>query len=138
MMDIYRYSPLNAERKEFRLMTLLPSSDSSDISITIDHTAFSPPEQVPHYEALSYVWGNVDSRKAITIVDNKNWRSREHPKCLMVTANLHDALQGLRHEQIPRFMWIDAICINQLDIEERSSQVSRMGEIYSHADQVII
>jgi hypothetical protein len=34
--------------------------------------------------------------------------------------------------------WIDTVCINQDDVEERSAEVSRMGTIYSRAHQVII
>jgi hypothetical protein len=35
-------------------------------------------------------------------------------------------------------MWIDAICINQLDPEERTSQVNQMREIYSQAIMTVI
>lgn len=36
------------------------------------------------------------------------------------------------------FFWIDAICINQDDLEERSAQVAIMPQIYSKADCVIV
>lgn len=36
------------------------------------------------------------------------------------------------------FLWIDAICINQADLEERSAQVRIMPRIYSNADCVIV
>jgi hypothetical protein len=31
-------------------------------------------------------------------------------------------------------MWIDAICINQENLEEKARQVSFMGEVFSHAE----
>jgi len=46
-----------------------------------------------------------------------------------VTTNLYSALQQLRREGIER-VWVDALCINQQNTEERSHQVRRMGAIY--------
>lgn len=37
-----------------------------------------------------------------------------------------------------RFFWVDAICINQNDLEERSAQVQIMPQIYSKASCVIV
>jgi hypothetical protein len=37
-----------------------------------------------------------------------------------------------------RIVWIDAICINQKDLDERSQQVSLMRKIFSHASNVVI
>lgn len=37
-----------------------------------------------------------------------------------------------------RMFWIDALCINQQDIEERIQQIQIMGKIHSSADQVLI
>ncbi|KAK0641505.1 hypothetical protein B0T16DRAFT_215402 [Cercophora newfieldiana] len=39
--------------------------------------------------------------------------------------------------QAPTLFWIDAICINQQDIDERSSQVQIMGQIYKAAQHVV-
>lgn len=36
------------------------------------------------------------------------------------------------------FFWVDAICINQEDLEERSAQVQIMPDIYSNASCVIV
>ncbi len=38
----------------------------------------------------------------------------------------------------PNYYWIDALCISQSDVTERSQQVSRMKEIYTQAQEVII
>lgn len=53
-----------------------------------------------------------------------------------VTINLYNALRHMRHEEHVRVFWIDAICICQTDIEERSKQVLRMQDIYSMARDV--
>ena len=55
---------------------------------------------------------------------------------LPVTLNLHTAFQYLRMQDKPRVMWADAVCINQRDPDERSSQVSLMADIYRPAVEV--
>ena len=56
----------------------------------------------------------------------------------LVTENLHAALQHLRPEQEPLNIWVDQICINQEDQEERGQLVMLMHEIFSRSDQVTI
>jgi hypothetical protein len=51
-----------------------------------------------------------------------------------VSENLHAALMEIR--SFHRFFWIDAICINQEDLVERSQQVALMNAIYRSADSV--
>jgi hypothetical protein len=55
-----------------------------------------------------------------------------------VTPNLGAALQRLRREDEVRIVWIDALCINQNDLDERASQVSFMREIYASARRVVV
>ena len=47
-------------------------------------------------------------------------------------------LQYLRYEEKFRILWIDAICVDQQNIEERGHQVSRMADIYRVANPVIV
>ena len=81
--------------------------------------------------ALSYVWGPQTPRRFITVNGTNQFG---------VTPNLYDALIQLRRTQRIRQgfkVWIDAICINQDDLAERSQQVSRMCETYQSAWQVV-
>ncbi|RYP52665.1 hypothetical protein DL768_002221 [Monosporascus sp. mg162] len=80
------------------------------------------------YEALSYVWGDEGNRQPISI-DNHD---------LKVTSNLHAALLRLRDRLLPRVIWIDAICINQGDPNEKGQQVQSMAKIYAKASRVIV
>ena len=57
---------------------------------------------------------------------------------LGVTRNLRKALQNLRHTTETRVFWIDAICIDQKNIEERNSQVRLMREVYQKASEVVV
>lgn len=75
------------------------------------------------YRAVSYVWGPSSVTRNI-LIDGKRF---------VVRANLWDFLAEARREKYTCSLWIDAICINQEDIEERSSQVANMGLVYSKA-----
>jgi hypothetical protein len=55
-----------------------------------------------------------------------------------LTTNLEFALRHLRLEERERTFWINAICINQLHVEERNQQVRFMGEFYKAAQQTTI
>lgn len=80
------------------------------------------------YEALSYQWGPIDTSQVIYI-NKKGFR---------VSARLFRAIHHLRAPEKSRTVWIDAICVNQDDLVERSSQVLLMPQIYSNATSVIV
>lgn len=82
----------------------------------------------PPFEALSYVWGGTDNCATILVND----------ACVSVTKSLETALRRLRFPDRPRTLWVDYICINQYDVEERNRQVARMGLIYEIAKTVLV
>jgi hypothetical protein len=49
-----------------------------------------------------------------------------------------DMLLQLRRPHKHRYLWIDAICLNQKDGDEKAQQIPLMGEIYSQADKLHI
>lgn len=97
---------------------------------------------LPSYAALSYCWGNPfpSNHGADPALD---WELPTHSaicngKTIYLRRNLHEALQHLRKlESLPGYIWVDALCINQNDDNERSSQVSIMSEIYGRAEVVL-
>jgi len=84
------------------------------------------------YEALSYVWGSENNKKPIYVRGNHS----NHE--LRVTANLYAALSHLRHCVVERLLWVDAVCINQADNDEKGQQVQSMAKIYAKASRVIV
>lgn len=82
------------------------------------------------FDALSYAWGAPKDTVPISIND----------KQVQVTKNLHAALSAFRRngKMCTRLLWVDAVCINQKDVAERSHQVQLMKEIYSRAGIVHI
>lgn len=68
----------------------------------------------------------------------KNTLKTSNQREVLVTQNLSRALPYLRLRYRPRVLWIDALCVNQSDLLERSSQVERMADIYQGASNVIV
>ena len=130
--------PLDFPTFEFRLLRLLPAGeDEADDGIIRcslgyeflierydDPTGITFP--VPDYVALSYCWGDPAITRLISVNDLP----------VQVTTNLEAALRALRNRKV-KTVWIDALCINQLDLLERGLQVMRMGLIYSNASYVM-
>ncbi|KAJ8126832.1 hypothetical protein O1611_g6807 [Lasiodiplodia mahajangana] len=112
--------------RNIRLLELLPGRPSDDIRCVLTTHPLLP--GVVKYEALSYVWGDPDVTKPISVNGDS----------LQVTVNLRSALRHLRRTNKSRILWVDAICIDQSDPDERAYQVSFMGDIYRSAKRVII
>ncbi|KAF2264433.1 HET-domain-containing protein [Lojkania enalia] len=119
----YAYKPL--QQNEVRVIHLYPGQHVEPLRCQIRHVdlAGNPP-----YESLSYCWG-LD-------------RPEAHIQCdggvIPVTKNLFSALRHLRGERISRTLWIDAVCINQADIEERGYQVSLMKDIFQLSQRTVV
>ncbi|KAL8926894.1 MAG: hypothetical protein Q9208_002703 [Pyrenodesmia sp. 3 TL-2023] len=120
----FHYEALSNPRR-IRLLKLLPaSSRSEDITCTIDKACLDDDVQ---YEALSYTWGDATQRSEL----------HSNGEVLSITCNLDTALRHLRHSLAPRILWVDAVCINQSDTEERNQQVALMRDVFTKASQVI-
>ena len=111
-------------------------------------------QQAPPYLGLSYVWGDPNVTRIVILNGHVHH----------VTCNLHDALlniktlssifeKGLRKVSTsyrlsrvwkggrgrPQLrLWIDAICINQHDAQEKLKQIPVMGQVYSSAFTTLI
>jgi hypothetical protein len=126
----YQYSPLNGDAQEIRLMTLFPGTVSSEIRVSLETVPFAE-DDVHDFEALSYTWGLAENPVEIFI-------GASGLRVLSITQNLAEALPYLRYEDRSRVLWIDAICVNQQDLEERSRQVERMTDIFTKAPRVVV
>lgn len=83
--------------------------------------------ECPKFAALSYVWGEYsDARDSIRCGDH------DFP----VTKNCNAALRSMRALYGPTTIWVDAICINQEDHDEKRVQIQSMQEIYTWAHTV--
>lgn len=82
---------------------------------------------LPPFVALSYVWGDLEDVLQLPISGST----------VFATRNLHSVLNCLSASHFDQLLWIDALCINQDDPQERASQVALMGDIYSQAEYVL-
>ena len=80
-------------------------------------------EDIVDYEFLSYTWGKPEPTSTI-IVNNVE---------LSIRVNLAQALRRLRHRDENRTLWVDALCISQTDLGEKSQQVQMIGDIVQGA-----
>ena len=126
----YSYTPLDESAHKVRLLTLLPGNLGKDIHVQLFARSLTN-RCPPSYEALSYAWGTAEGPTNIYVGNSKDY-------VLSVSKNLACALDHLRFKETSRTLWIDALCIDQQNLEERSQQVGRMADIYSLAERVII
>ncbi|KAI0471378.1 heterokaryon incompatibility protein-domain-containing protein [Xylaria cf. heliscus] len=112
-----------------RVFILLPSTDATTpiYGEIVDHR-LSNAYNEQGYTALSYAWGDQQVAHEIHLGNNQ----------LHIGQNLNSALRDLRRRDHPIRLWVDAICINQNDVNERNHQVQQMRDIYSSAMETII
>ena len=118
------YAPLSSSGNVLRLCYVLPGNWDDSlrcymVTVGMDNL---------QYRCLSYCWGAASATESMSINGHR----------LSVGQNLAHALRHLRARNMHSAVWIDAICINQQDNKEKSHQVSRMGEIFSGALEVLI
>jgi hypothetical protein len=75
---------------------------------------------------LSYTWGDKDNKKQITV----------NGLSFTVSESADAALRRLRPPKKSKTLWINAICINQLNMEEKAVQRSLTTQIYESASRV--
>lgn len=123
------YQPLDSSKDEIRLLRILPTANPT-APLELELGVFSLQSDESNFQALSYTWETPSESG----VRDLTLCGRSHS----VTSNLHAALRRLRQKQSTRVIWIDALCINQNDLEERAAQVTLMRQVYSKAREVLI
>ena len=127
----FPYTPLRQD-SELRLLVVWPHRHGEDEnSIRCGLVRCCLDDHV-EYEAISYTWADENgdaSKKCAVLIDDEPFQ---------VTASCEAVLKRARHRSTLRLLWIDAVCINQDDVDERGHQVRLMPEIYSHAKRVLV
>ncbi|KAF5659185.1 heterokaryon incompatibility protein (het-6OR allele) [Fusarium heterosporum] len=117
------YKPLNPSSSEIRLLKLPHDASSEFELVTVSLN------DKPKYAALSYLWGDPKNYGEVTINDTT----------VRIPDNLASAFlcilsdEPFRKQPWIRYLWADAICINQNDLDERSEQVRLMRRIFQLA-----
>jgi len=133
---LYQRPHLRLSTNEIRVLILARGTKNDKPTCCLERRILqvdgSPraPSSPTRYAALSYVWGSPANPRAITC----------NGADFFVSRNLFDALVALQTMPtvVPNALWIDAICINQADNDEKTKQIALMGAIYSRAPETII
>ena len=147
------HRPLSRPR-DIRLVALQPGAQRTPLRCSLMNVSL---DDRPHYEAVSYVWAqSLTWDKAVSsssegrfCIDFQDSVSPHVPlpnqhtiECdgssLSLTENLEAALHRFRLENATRLLWVDQICIDQTNPQERGAQVLLMRDIYERASQVLV
>jgi len=133
-MESFQYSPLPVGDRSIRILTLLPGEETDEIQCELSTTKLEAISDNKTYEALSYCWGKQDAVMRISI------REKGCPRnsTFALRPDLHAALRVFRRKEEARELWIDAICIDQMNTEEKNVQVPLMRRIYEGCSGVLI
>ncbi|KAI1746407.1 heterokaryon incompatibility protein-domain-containing protein [Xylaria scruposa] len=121
----YTESLVSFSRKKIRVLRIDPGVGESRLDCHLEVRDLYADDID---EALSYVWGECRASNSIWI-DGCTF---------FVTKNLYEILLFLRYPDRPRTIWVDAVCINQSDLNEKALQVRHMDEVYHKANKTTI
>ena len=125
-LNSFNYTPLR-DADEIRLLNIAPrhtTTGSSRLKDSIQHVLLS---DSPLYTAISWMWGSPGDLIKFEVDGHT----------LMVQRNLRRMIEHLRLNDQPRRVWIDAVCIDLRNLQERNHQVQMMGKIYRNANYVV-
>ncbi|KAF3035529.1 hypothetical protein E8E12_001283 [Didymella heteroderae] len=126
-MQEHRHRRIDTKTSEFRLSHIEKSNDAtSPIDITLRHAQLD--EEAGQFNALSYAWSEESPTYEVYIHDGVT------KDAFRVRQNLYDFLCTVRKmTKLTEWIWIDQICIDQTQNDEKCHQVSQMGQLYSTA-----
>jgi hypothetical protein len=130
----YQYTPLNLGC--IRLLHLYPGEPGQPIYCDL---LIASLHHLPAYTYLSYTWGASIARVGIQMeAPTAPVRIRMGGQSCAVVTNLFAALMAIRSGDSTLTIWVDALCINQIDVLERHSQAQLMLQIAQSASETIV
>jgi hypothetical protein len=129
--QFYASLPIPPESRCIRLLDLDPADDASSNSSLSGHVRVVDLNDNPSFTALSYVWGSKAT-------PSHGIFCKPHSFNLEITEGCYAALWQIRKKFGAVAIWIDAICINQDDDDEKEIQIAFMKDIYMSAKVVYV
>ncbi|RGP69663.1 heterokaryon incompatibility -domain-containing [Fusarium sporotrichioides] len=122
--DGFSYKPLDTNDFPIRILQV----ESGDVSESLCCTLVNYADAIERgWTCLSYTWGTEPPTKEITI----------NGASFPVRLNVYNFLREAQRQGLTN-LWIDSMCINQSDTDERNAQVGLMSRIFSEAKLVIV
>lgn len=118
------YPPLDNAQGQIRLLRVLTGS-STEICC---HLKVFQIYETRDYKALSYCWTRAEASERITVNGQPFW----------IRPNLRDFLKLLKTGKRNQWIFVDAMCINQDNIDEKGHQIPLMRHVYENAKQVVV
>ena len=120
----FQYSPLGAPA-HIRVLDILPGNANSEIHFRLREKRLGDDDV---YHAISYAWGPPVFTHKIHSATG----------FIQVTENLWEALRHYRKTDDMMTLWVDAVCVDQANVQERSQQIVLMRRIYSESKRVLV
>ncbi|TID18906.1 HET-domain-containing protein [Venturia nashicola] len=131
LVQRHQYEPLPPGEEYTRVVVLQPAEDLDD-ELVCQIKSVKYQELGVHFEAISYAHDHSIFPETLVCVNG-----RFHSN-ITISPNLSNALRHLRLPNATRTLWVDAICINQEDAQEKSSQINQIGAIFAAAQRVSV
>lgn len=135
------YQPI-IDKYEIRVLEIKPGKTSDQLKGALYHCSVEFNVENPQrhalsmsdltipvsYTAISYTWGEPKF--------DAKFECDGYVK--MITRSLESALRHFRQEDRAVVIWVDQICIDQGNNEEKAQQVPLMSRVYEHAINTVI
>ncbi|KAI4866753.1 heterokaryon incompatibility protein-domain-containing protein [Hypoxylon rubiginosum] len=140
-MCAHKYPAPALGKGRFRLLRISEFTKGTPECVLSEHDLDSSPPYLP----VSYTWGPAESPDSTSQLPNASVNTHRsitlNGQQWEVTPNLFDLLQELSSPQeaySTYYFWIDALCVNQGNINERTSQVNLMDRVYTQGYGVFV
>ena len=122
MQNEFEYTPLSSDVNAIRLLHVQPADSNNVVKCLMSDSIVGRDD----YIALSHVWGEETATFQIEVDGNAFW----------IRPNLFAFLRHAQAHLRNTYLWIDAICVDQSNIEEKNRQIPLMGQIFANAREV--
>ena len=122
-LEEYKYSALKPG--QIRLLKLSKWTLASPVFCELVHVRL---DGAPEFETISYTWGTQRVFKRLIL----------NGRFFDVSERVYEVVHDRASSFMTRLIWIDSICINQCDNDEKNIQVRLMKEIYNSSCHTVI
>lgn len=90
------------------------------------------------YACLSYVWGDVQQTQNTALTRDQLYKPGGlNQDSLQLPLTIKDAIEATRRAEMP-YLWIDALCIEQDDPDDKQKIIASMASIYGNSALTIV
>lgn len=124
----YVYKPIK-QRSEMRLLKIQPGEADAPIRGELVIVSTNSHQD---YDAVSYTWADQSGDAT------RRFRAFIESGYVSITRSCQEVLQRIRSRSYPKCIWIDSLCVDQDNLEERGHQVQLMPHIYTRANKTYV